>query len=84
MGVSNETAVCLKCHRTARVTFLYREVVCSNCGKPMIAIGKRWRAPKRDDDKGWKILRRLVEKALACGLPASYYLTHGWQYNLTR
>lgn len=78
MGVSNETAVCLECRRSARVAFLRRESVCSKCRKPMIVIGKHWRIPKRHNDAGWKRLRELIKLATERGVNPSYYLTaHG-------
>ena len=49
----NLNYVCFTC-RTA-----YRRAgtaICAMCQKPTICVGFRWRVPKKEDDKAWKIM----------------------------
>lgn len=56
---SNGTTVCLTCRTTKRTEFGGGN--CTRCHKPMHYIGKNWRIPKKDDDKEWKKLEKLIE-----------------------
>jgi len=43
--------VCMECHTSSRCW-----IKCPKCQKPMICIGSRWRVPKKNDKRNWKIL----------------------------
>lgn len=45
-STSNE--VCIACRKNGK-----RLLVCSQCGEETINIGKRWRVPRKSDDRGW-------------------------------
>lgn len=57
---SNGTLVCLDC-RTTRRGSGFGERKCIRCHKVMNYIGQHWRVPKKDDDKEWKNLEKLIE-----------------------
>lgn len=51
---STSNMVCPFCRKSGKLL-----LVCSGCGEDMIDIGKRWRVPKKGDDREWKKIMAL-------------------------
>lgn len=55
-STSKLTLVCFPCHYTAKAAFMdagkYRR--CPKCSLALTDVGKRFRIPTKNDNKGWK------------------------------
>ena len=75
--MSNRTFVCLDCRTSRREAAqggLNHAIRCQSCGKPLRELGWRWRIPKRNNDAGWKLLERKVQRDADTWLPKRHQL----------
>lgn len=60
----NGNYVCTICRMSKRDSQSYEVQyfpVCSRCHNKMEYIGKHWRVPKKNDDKEWKLIIKLLK-----------------------
>jgi len=63
LTMSNRTYICLDCRTAKRAIAAYwrkTDFRCPQCQKPLAELPWRRRIPKKDDDRGWKELERIV------------------------
>jgi hypothetical protein len=56
--------------RKQRLRHVPREIVCPECGKPMVDMGLDYKAPRKRDIGAWEILRTLYQHGFtfhSCG-----------------
>jgi len=67
MGYKN---VCVSCRIVKNLGTDYHnfhESNCTNCGENMIFIHHAFRAPKKTDDKAWKVVKYLIDNGFRFG-----------------
>ncbi len=57
MSIQNHTWVCWKCRKT-HMRSRYQFAICSECGKPMVWLDRKYKVPKKRDDKGWERMHK--------------------------
>lgn len=60
--------VCVECRVVKNLGSGYsnfHEANCSNCGRAMRFITHRFRPPKKKDNKGWHLVKYLIENGFA-------------------
>lgn len=51
MTIQNSISVCVPCRFAAKQTWK-----CPHCGLEMAYAGRKWRAPKKNNDRAWKMI----------------------------
>jgi DNA-directed RNA polymerase subunit RPC12/RpoP len=59
----NHSYVCWACREVRRAEYAQEGLIkCPKCGNQCVELGKTARVPKKDDAKGWNLLRQLHEE----------------------
>lgn len=66
--------VCLNCRESLNLDnsdYAVEKYPCSKCGKQMTLLPHRFRPPKKTDDKGWQLVKFLIDNG--------FYFQHIYQ-----
>ncbi len=61
--MSSRTYICISCRTSRRAEAAYglnTNLRCSQCGGRLWELEWRWRIPRKNDDKGWRVLEAKV------------------------
>ena len=61
--ISKSNWICVDCRLIIRHPKGNSHIpICSKCGQETIYFGDKFQAPRKEDDKSWKELKKLIEK----------------------